>query len=163
MLPTPPGDDLLEEIGRLLREQDHDLADETWWLDTRSSRLVVAPDPDERTDEELADDPALPDWQRDERALAREIAADTEGHFVQVPRGSGGDGRLHAFARTLADGPLADEVWSAMRGGRGAYRRVRDVLHRHGRLQDWFDFEVARDREEARAWLVQVGLLADDE
>lgn len=160
-LPMPPGDDLLEEIGRLLREQDPDPEGGAWWLDVRSLELVIAPDVETHTDEELADDPHLPDWQRDQRALAREIAADHADRFVRVPSGSASPGRLEAFARTLEVGPVVDEVWRAMRGGRGAFRRVRDVLHRHERLQEWFDFETARDREHARAWLMGEGLLAD--
>lgn len=41
-------------------------------------------------------------------------------------------------------------------------RRVRDVLHRQGLEQLWYDFEAEADRELALDWLRSHGLIPDE-
>ena len=45
-----------------------------------------------------------------------------------------------------------------MRGGRGRYRRVKDVLERRGRIQLWYDFEARRQRALVKEWLDENGV-----
>ncbi len=38
---------------------------------------------------------------------------------------------------------------------RGAYYRYKDLLDRHGLLQEWFNFENAREKEAIREWCLE--------
>jgi hypothetical protein len=140
---------LLEELGRALRTDDYG---NTFWLDTAESCVTILTfDP-----EDGIDPPGEgPDWMRQERALAERILADPS-RYRRVD-GIGTPGRLHAFIRSVRDADLRDDLRDAARG-RGAYRRVRDVLHRRGLEQLWYDFEAEADRELAREWLRSQGL-----
>lgn len=130
-------DQLLEEIGHALRT-DH-LVGVVWVLDTEDRTLTI---------EE-------PGTHRD------------TGRYRVLPTMWGTGGRLNKFVHSLADADLAEACRKAMVGGRGAYRRVRDVLQARDLESLWFDFQTALDRRDALDWLHQERLItfadADEE
>ncbi|MES2640209.1 MAG: hypothetical protein V4850_12020 [Myxococcota bacterium] len=154
----------LEEIGRLLHESRS--GDCYAWFDTATGELImttslygVEGDGSDEPSRFEADGRALPDWMESERGQVQAIYADESGRYLTIPIGgeNGGSGLLEAFARTLTDPVLRNGVRDAMHG-RGAFRRVKDVLHRHGQIDLWHAFESARDLAAARRWLEDEGI-----
>lgn len=170
----------LEELGRLLNEFP---GGECFaWFDKVTGGLVVTtslygldPDRDEGDDIEGIEEPQedswlpdearrkLPDWMEDERRLVEAICADVTGRYVRIPIGAeyGAPGILDAFANTLTDRALRDEIRSAMRG-RGAFRRVKDALHRRGKIEIWHRYRDQRQLSCARDWLREQAIEPDE-
>lgn len=143
-------DDLLENLAQFLRMDD--LADQTAWFDKHTNNIVlICYDPESDWQSPPSDD--SPEWQRRDRALGEAIVAAPE-QYIRI-EGTGTPGRLHDFLRTIEDPGLREALDDAKTGGRGAYRRVRSVLHRRGLEQLWYDFEAAADREMATDWLAR--------
>jgi hypothetical protein len=64
------------------------------------------------------------------------------------------------FIAELTDGPLARGLDRAI-GGRGAFRRFKDVLaERPAELESFFSFTNSRKLERAAAWLAEEGYVA---
>lgn len=119
--------------------------------------------PDDRSPPEHAPH-ELPGWMEDERRLVEAICADTTGRYLPVPVGAafGAPGILDAFADTLTDRRLREEIGRVMRGP-GAFRRVKDTLQRRGKLELWQDYEERRQLSCAREWLREEGIAPIEE
>ena len=165
----PIASETLEELGRLLHEDPE--GGGFAWFDKDTRELVATtsmygldpeaiPDDDDDDDWGAPQTPArLPEWAEAERRQVEAICADTTGRYLWVPIGANraGSGLLDGFARTLADSALRSEVLDAMRG-RGAFRRVKDALHRRGKLDLWHRYEEERQLASARDWLASEGI-----
>jgi hypothetical protein len=148
----------LEDVGRWMRQ--HDTAGYAAFLDLAVGEVVMVA----RSQlEALSEGELEDDIEPAELALLTAIVEDgAEARYLDISTsGGGGHDRIDRFARTL-DADLADAVWDAARG-RGAFRRVRDVLDQRGKLDLWYAFEAEADREDARDWLRSRGLLPPDE
>ena len=183
MAPLPLTASLLDEIGMLL---ESDPGGETHaWLDRKNATILTSTsmyglgdDDDEDDDDEPEDteedDPAevgesalpddgeerpLPGWQRTERERVRGIVADHAGRYVRIPVGAeyGNPGMLREFACTVTDPALRDAVEGTMRG-RGAFRRVKDLLQRRGALDLWHAFSDEKRMATAQKWLEERGI-----
>lgn len=176
MRQQPISVETLEEMGRLLNEFP---GGECFaWFDKATGELVVTTsmydlDPDrfegedierieEHEDDSWLPDEArrvLPDWMEDERRQVEAICAGETGRYVRIPVGAeyGAPGILDAYVNTLVDGALRDEIRGVMRG-RGAFRRVKDVLHRRGKIELWHEYEQERQLTSAREWLREQGI-----
>jgi hypothetical protein len=66
---------------------------------------------------------------------------------------------LRSFLRSLDDLELRRELEDRARGGRGAYRRVRDELYRRGLEDLWHEHRRAYEREALLEWLVEEGVI----
>ncbi len=180
MRQQPISSETLAELGRLLNEFP---GGECFaWFDKATGELVVTTsmygldldlykDEDIERIEEPQDDSwlpdearrKLPDWMENERLQVETICADVTGRYVRIPIGAehGAPGILDAFANTLVDGALRDEIRGAMRG-RGAFRRVKDALHRRGNIELWHRYEEQRQLSCARDWLREQGIEPDE-
>lgn len=144
--------DTLEEIGRLLCTEP--FGEIHAWLDTRTGELFEATSTYGLDDEDDEDDGgAHPEWMVEERERVAATLADQD-RYLRVPIGPeyGMPGVLREFLRTLDDRELRDVVEDATHG-RGAFRRVKDALHRRGKLDLWDRFEEERHVRLAREWL----------
>lgn len=94
----------------------------------------------------------LPDWLIDEVARIREVL--TSGRWLSLPTRFDVHewAIMDAFARTVEDPGLSDELITAIHG-RGAFRAFKDALHRRGAKQDWYRFRDAAIADIAAAWL----------
>lgn len=73
-----------------------------------------------------------------------------------------GNNLVYEFAARQA-GELENEIRSVFRN-RGAYRRFKDLLERHGLLQNWYDFEKSQTEKALRGWCEWKGIeLAEDD
>jgi hypothetical protein len=83
-----------------------------------------------------------------------------EGHLVRIePLESSVEYRwMTAFADSVRD-PRLRELLDVALGGRGAFRRFKDVLAGDSRERErWFRFHNERVREAMRAWLEENGI-----
>jgi predicted nucleotidyltransferase len=68
---------------------------------------------------------------------------------------------LEDFTATVMDDTVRRQLAQAI-GGRGAFRRFRDVIHGTFReRKQWFAFQAQRRREKASAWLADHGIEAE--
>ncbi|MCA9488334.1 MAG: hypothetical protein KC621_00365 [Myxococcales bacterium] len=150
-----PSDLLLEELARSLRSTGADFG-YTNWFDA-VERTVVTTEYDPERGEPVPPEDGAPEWMQGEYALQQQLFEGVD-RFHRIDGGEE-PGRLHDFIHSVSDDDLRQDLWDAAHRGRGAYRRVRDVLHRRGLEKLWYDYESAADRALALGWLRDEGLL----
>jgi hypothetical protein len=64
---------------------------------------------------------------------------------------------MEDFALPVENDSLRDELLSAIHG-RGAFRYFKDVMHRRGSKEDWFEFRNKALRQIALDWLEKRGV-----
>lgn len=154
-------DSTIWELGNLLDTSND--ASQHAWLDTETGELLIVTSTydleEDAEDGEAEPVSQLHGWMEDERRLVATILADTTGRYLRVPIGANHavPGVLSAFARTLTDPRLQDEVYDAMRG-RGAFRRVKDLLYQRDAIDLWHRFDEERTRALALEWLESKGI-----
>ncbi len=85
--------------------------------------------------------------------------------FLEVPAMSSREGYadMAAFVDAVEDELVRERLLHAI-DGRGAFRRFKDALLRYPeRRQQWFDFRDRQMRQRAHDWLVEQGILDEDE
>lgn len=146
-----PSEGLLEELAMWLNLDD--AYESTCWFDTVDKQLChLVFDPELDGSDPTGGDP-------EQQALAERILQDPERYRRVETEGS--PPRLHEFIRSVDDPELREALHDARQGGRGAYRRVRDVLNDRGLEDLWHDFQRRADLELARDWLASRGLIDD--
>ena len=140
-----------------------------WFLDTQTGEihpidagLIIAAEDEDDEDDDLGEgeiDAPVPEWQREERALAEQICADPE-RFVGIPETESHEAYrvMEDFIATVPDARLRERLEDAI-AGKGAFRRFKDVLLAHPRVrEEWFRFEANVKRQWAAEWLESIGL-----
>jgi hypothetical protein len=128
-----------EEIGALPNEE---------WsvhLNRRTGELytVTVEDADALED---PDDPNLEDWQKEELPKVREVMESADWVVLPSKFDIHEYDIMKQFCLDLPDGREREALLDAIHG-RGAFRRFKDLVHRYGIQQQWYDF---RDREVER-------------
>ena len=96
-----------------------------------------------------------PDWQKEMMLEADRVEQGYGTRYIRVERDDPhGDYRdMERFIGTVEVARLREQLWNAIQG-RGAFRRFKDLLARHPRVEEaWFDFKDARLRERVANWL----------
>ncbi len=123
----------------------------TLYLDLETGELYPLGDEEANLVEDDRED-ELPDWLCDEVPRLREIL--TSDRCVALPTRF----EVHewaimdAYARSLDDADLAEELSRAIHG-RGAFRAFKDAVHRRGVQQDWYRFRDAAVADIVSDWL----------
>jgi hypothetical protein len=95
---------------------------------------------------------AYPAWQHDLIRKTKEVLDSAD--YLPLP--STFDIHEYAimerFCYSIADEELSEELLDHIRG-RGAFRRFKDAIHRHGGTDAWYRFRQAALEEIAVAWL----------
>jgi len=153
--------------------------DRTYWLNRETGEVLVADDWSESEARQLAspydtDDPDIrlawcvlwgdgelgaegPAESRKEQEMVEDIMAP----MIPIPQANSHDdyNLMVEFAATVRDRHLRDMLEVAL-DGRGAFRRVRNVLARYPKERErWFKFRDEDLRRRIDAWLEGVGLL----
>ena len=107
-------------------------------------------------EEDSDEEDELPDWEREEREKLREIEGSKD--WVPVPTRD-----THEAYRVMErfcleqDDKLVELLMTAI-SGKGAFRRFKDVIHRHGLEKSWYAYQEARATEELKDWLEASGI-----
>lgn len=142
---------------RQIVEELEALPDEaTLYLERETGELYPLGDEEAALVEDDRED-ELPDWLLDELPQIREVLA--SDHWLPLPTRFDVHewAIMDAFARTLDDPDLADELLRAIHA-RGAFRAFKDAVHRHGVQQDWYRFRDAAVADIAAASLDEHGV-----
>jgi len=92
-----------------------------------------------------------PDWEREEREKRCEIEDSKD--WVAVPtRDTHEAYRVMERFCLAQDDKLVELLLTAI-SGKGAFRRFKDVIHRHGLEKSWYAYQEACATEELKGWL----------
>jgi hypothetical protein len=97
----------------------------------------------------------VPDWQREAREVARQVAKGFGTRYIEVPRVDSHEAYrdMEKFIATVSDARLQDRLYRAI-SGRGAFRYFRDVVYENPSEQKrWFAFKDERMRRRVLEWL----------
>lgn len=94
-----------------------------------------------------------PDWQQESILTAREILE--KDHYIALP--SRYDiheySIMEKFCLSVADEELQNILFDAIRS-RGAFRRFKDNIHRHGIAEDWYKYRDEAFKQQAIDWCI---------
>jgi hypothetical protein len=132
---------ILDELSRELEKIYDEIYDET------GNRLVTLEEYLQQRDD--------PDWQKEMILEAARVEQGYGTRYIRVERDDPyGDYRdMERFIGTVEDARLRERLWNAILG-RGAFRRFKDLLARHPKVEEaWFDFKDARLQKRVANWL----------
>jgi len=148
-----------ELLDHIIQALDSSGFEELNYYDIKEKRVVFLSDDfnsylDE--DEEI-DENKLPDWQKEELELAKEMKADPYRFVLIEPIPSYEKYNLmEEFASQQKNERLAELLWVAL-DGKGAFRRFKDVLLNYPEeRQKWFDFEYEWMKKQAIEFLDEI-------
>ena len=109
---------------------------------------------------EFDEEPEIPDWMLDEVELALEILFDTQARYPRIPERSSAVAyrSMVEFVKTVDDPYLRKELSAAL-GGKGAFRKFKDILlDRNKERKRWHGHNAKKIKAEILAWLGSVGI-----
>ncbi len=144
-------------LGKVAEEIDL-LLDEEWTahLNRRTGELFTVTADDQYAIEN-ADDPDLPDWQREHLPKVREVLESADWLDLPSKFDIHEYDIMQRFCLELDDDGQREALLDAIRG-RGAFRRFKGLVDRYGIRDRWYDFR-AREMESIVAdWLDAQGI-----
>jgi len=117
---------------------------------------------EEDDDEECLED--VPEWQREQAEIAREIVADENDRFIDPPDKFEFHEYRHMeeFIETLDNVRAANELARAIRGN-GAFGRFKGTLARFDLLDDWYKYRDNAMKEFAIEWAEENNVAYEDD
>lgn len=155
MAPTVSLHGVVEELEALTDES-------TAYLNRETGELYSIRDEEASLVEDDVDPDDMPEWLGDELPKIREVLESED--WLSLPTGFD----IHewaimdAFARSIDDAELRDELLIAIRG-RGAFRSFKDAVHRRGIHEDWYCHRTATFGRIAVEWLDEHGVAYIDD
>jgi len=107
--------------------------------------------------EDGADPEDLPEWQRDEVAMVREVLQSEDWLPLPTSFDIHEWAIMDEFSRSIDDADLRGELLNAIRGA-GAFRCFKDAIHRHGIHESWYGYRAAALGQIAVEWLEEHGV-----
>ena len=138
--------------------EEMDVLNDEWtaYLNRRTGELFTVTT-DDLSALENADDPDLADWQRELLPKIREVTESADW----LPLPSKFDvheyNLMERFCAAIDDDTLREDLLDAIRGS-GAFRRFKDMIHRHGMQGEWYRFRGRELDRIAAEWLEANGI-----
>lgn len=107
--------------------------------------------------EDGADPEDLPEWQRDEVAMVREVLQSEDWLPLPTSFDIHEWAIMDEFARSIDDSDLRDELLDSIRGT-GAFRSFKGAIHRRGIHESWYSYRTAALGQIAIDWLDEHGI-----
>jgi hypothetical protein len=149
---------MLVKIGDIVEALETQFDELRNYLDKETGEVTTVSREVRRMVEEDESPDTLPGWQQPEFKTAQ-LIYETPDRFLSLP--SRFDVHewqiMEDFASSAEDESLREELLSALHG-RGAFRYFKDVIHRRGVKEDWYEFRTEAPREIAVEWLEKNGL-----
>jgi len=99
----------------------------------------------------------LPEWQRDEVPMIREVLESEDWLPLPTSFDIHEWAIMDEFARSIDDCDLRDELLDAIRGT-GAFRSFRGAIHRRGIHESWYSYRTAALGQIAVDWVDEHGI-----
>lgn len=95
-----------------------------------------------------------PNWQKAEMETARAIAAEAGKRFVAGPDKFDFHEyrQMERFIGTVETPEVAEQLWRAIKAGKGAFRYFKDTASRLGLLDRWFAYRDQAMNDYVRDW-----------
>ncbi len=126
-------------------------------LNTTTGEVVYTTDYELRAAEDETPRDHLPAWQIEALRTAKDIL-ETD-HYLPLPtKFDIHEYRImERFCSSVDDEDMRDTLYNAIRG-RGAFRRFKDSIHKHGVADDWYKHRDDALKEIAIAWCEENGM-----
>ena len=135
------------------------LPGETLWrayLNPRTGETYTVTDEDRAAIED-PDDRLIPDWQREQLPKVREVLE--SGDWIALP--SKYDlheyGIMKSFCLEIDNEERRADLLDAI-SGRGAFRSFKNLIHRYGIQQRWYDYRAREIERFVADWLEEKGI-----
>ena len=148
--------------------QDVARMDMDYYLDKETGEVVVtseeifgyAEEEEEDDDDEDKIREDLPDWQKEEIKLAKDILFNNPDRYICIPEKPSYEGYnlMVEFAEKVEDESLREKLYIAL-DGKGAFRRFKNVIADYSDYREkWFKFRDERLNKEVIEWLNSIGI-----
>lgn len=140
----------LDEIIEALELQTEETSN---FLDLKTGRVLLITDEEFQAAENDEPLDGFPDWQQESILTAREIPE--KDHYIPLPSRYDIDeySIMERFCLSVADEELQNILFNAIRS-RGAFRRFKDNIHRHGIAEDWYKYRDEALKQLAIDWCI---------
>ena len=140
----------LDEIIEALELQTEETSN---FLDLKTGRVLLITDEEFQAAENDEPLDGFPDWQQESILTAREILE--KDHYIPLPSRYDIDeySIMERFCLSVADEELQNILFNSIRS-RGAFRRFKDNIHRHGIAEDWYKYRDEALKQLAIDWCI---------
>jgi hypothetical protein len=142
-------------LSDLLQALEFELQEHDTLFDRKTARIVTVSHEVMKALEEDDEDAlsSIPDWQKEEINVGREILADEGNRFIDAPNKFEFHEyrQMEKFIASLPDEDISGQLWRAIKG-KGAFRYFKDTLHRLGIEQQWYDYRDNAMKEFVIGW-----------
>jgi len=157
---TPPEQKTPVSLKQLAQEMQISCDMMTVYYQRSSGEYFMVSDEHARLVEDEVDLEDRPEWEREAIELAAEIfLCEDDGDYVALP--SRYDiheySIMESFCHTVKSHRVAGDLFRSI-SGKGAFRRFKEAIHRHGIQQEWYDFKEESFRDIARDWCEENGI-----
>jgi hypothetical protein len=144
----------LIEVARAMEGADDQC---TVYLHRETGELVMITEEDEAHVASGEPDASLPEWQREQLSLVREVLSSEA--YVRLPPQSeiGAYQVMERFCESIEAPALRTELLGTIRG-RGAFRRFKDAIHIHDIATEWYTFHNEAVKALAADFLTAEGI-----
>ncbi|MEG3070168.1 MAG: hypothetical protein HQP61_11650 [Peptococcaceae bacterium] len=138
----------LDEIIEALETQTEEISN---FLDLKTGEVLFITDEEFQAAENGEPLDGFPDWQQESILTAREILE--KDHYIPLPSRYDIDeySIMERFCLSVTDEELQNILFNAIRS-RGAFRRFKDNIHRHGIAEDWYKYRDEAFKQQAIDW-----------
>ena len=148
----------LDEVAEAMDQRERDMLD--WYLDLETGSVILVSNDYDLEDMEQDEFDAMPPQKREELADSWRVLHDDGSGFERIPEAESRDAYrlMEQFIDRVPDPRVARELEQAI-AGKGAFRRFKEALSAHPRLQhQWYAFEAEAKCAWARQWLEDLGI-----
>ncbi len=129
-------------LRKVVDEIDALMDESTAYLNRQTGELYTLQHEDAELGEDDVDVEDLPDWQRDQIPVIRDILGSEDWLPLPTKFDIHEWAIMDEFSRSIDDPELRDELQNAIRGA-GAFRYFKDTIHRRGIHEHWYRYRTA--------------------
>ena len=137
--------------------------DMDYYLDKETGEVIITSEETFRYAEEEEEDKireGLPDWQKEDIKLAKDILFKNPDRYICIPERPSYEGYnlMVEFAEKVEDELLREKLSIAL-DGKGAFRRFKNVIADYPDYREkWFKFRDERLNKKVIEWLNSIGI-----
>ncbi len=145
------------ELQAVVDEMDAPSDEITGYINRKTGELFSVSEDDISAAEIGAEDGFVPDWQAESAAKAKEVEESDDWAALPDRFEIHEYSIMERYCHRVADESIGEALADAI-SGRGAFRRFKNVIHREGIADDWYDFRDQALRRIAADFLEVEGI-----